>query len=627
MCGIAFLRLKRPIKYYFKKYGTPFYGINKLYLLLEKQHNRGQDGVGVANIKLNAVPGNRYISRYRSISRKPIQDTFDYINKRFVALEKNNPELLKDVEYLTHNEAFMGEVFLGHLRYGTYGKNSIESCHPFLRQNSWRTRNLVLAGNFNLTNVDELFDFMVSIGQHPKEKTDTVTVLEKIGHFLDTENQRLFDKFKKQGYNNNVAISGLISENLDVKNILKRSSYDWDGGYLMTGMFGHGDAFLFRDPNGIRPGYWYEDDEIVVAASERAAIQTAFNIDFEVVQELKPGHALLVNRAGEVSEEEIIPTRTNLSCSFERIYFSRGSDKEIYEERLNLGKNIGPKVFEAINYDFENTVFSYIPNTAEVSYYGMVKAAHAALSKQKAEKIQALGKDATAEAVNEILSLTPRAEKIAIKDAKLRTFITQDDSRDDLVAHVYDVTYGVINDYKDTLVLIDDSIVRGTTLRQSILRIVDRLNPKKIIIVSSAPQIRYPDCYGIDMAKLGDFVAFRAAIELLKENGKEELIDEVYEDCLAQLKLPKEEVINHVKRIYEPFTAEEISLKIAEILKPKEVEADIQIIYQGLDGLKKACPKNNGDWYFSGNYPTAGGNKVVNKAFINFVEGIDERAY
>lgn len=627
MCGIAFLRLKRPIKYYFKKYGTPFYGINKLYLLLEKQHNRGQDGVGVANIKLNAVPGNRYISRYRSISRKPIQDTFDYINKRFVALEKNNPELLKDVDYLIHNEAFMGEVFLGHLRYGTYGKNSIESCHPFLRQNSWRTRNLVLAGNFNLTNVDELFDFMVSIGQHPKEKTDTVTILEKIGHFLDTENQMLFDKFKKQGYNNNVAISALIAENLDVKNILRRSSYDWDGGYLMTGMFGHGDAFLFRDPNGIRPGYWYEDDEIVVAASERAAIQTAFNVDFEGVKELKPGHALLVNRAGDVSEEEIIPARKQLSCSFERIYFSRGSDKEIYEERLNLGKNIGSKVFEAINYDFENTVFSYIPNTAEVSYYGMVKAAHAALSQQKAEKIHALGKDATAEAINKILSLTPRAEKIAIKDAKLRTFITQDDSRDDLVAHVYDVTYGVINDYKDTLVLIDDSIVRGTTLRQSILRIVDRLNPKKIIIVSSAPQIRYPDCYGIDMAKLGDFVAFRAAIELLKETGRAELIDEIYEDCLAQLKLPKEEVVNHVKRIYEPFTAEEISLKISEILKPKEVEADIQIIYQSLDGLKKACPKNNGDWYFSGNYPTAGGNKVVNKAFINFVEGINERAY
>jgi amidophosphoribosyltransferase len=626
MCGIAFIRLKQPIQYYLDKYGTPFYGINKLYLLLEKQHNRGQDGVGVANIKLNAVPGNRYISRYRSISRKPIQDTFDYINKRFVELKKDSPELLNDVEYLQNNEAFMGEVFLGHLRYGTYGKNSIESCHPFLRQNSWKTRNLVLAGNFNLTNVDELFDFMVSIGQHPKEKADTVTVLEKIGHFLDTENQMLFDQFKKQGYNN-VEISELIANNLNVQNILKRASNDWDGGYLMSGIFGHGDAFVFRDPNGIRPGYWYEDDEVVVAASERAAIQTAFNVYFENVQELKPGHALLINRAGEVSEKEIIPAKEKLFCSFERIYFSRGSDKEIYEERLELGRNVASKVFKAINYDFENTVFSYIPNTAEVSFFGMVKAAHAALSKKKIEQIKALGDNATEEEISKILSISPRAEKIAIKDAKLRTFITQDDSRDDLVAHVYDVTYGVVKDNVDTLVLIDDSIVRGTTLRQSILRIVDRLVPKKIIIVSSAPQIRYPDCYGIDMAKLGDFVAFRAAIELLKETGQEGLIEEVYQDCLAQLELPKEKVVNHVKRIYNSFTAEEISTKIAEMLKPDSVNAEVQIIYQDLDGLKDACPKNNGDWYFSGKYPTPGGNKVVNKAFINFIEGINERAY
>lgn len=627
MCGIAFIRLKKPIDYFLEKYGTAFYGINKLYLLLEKQHNRGQDGVGVANIKLNALPGKRYISRYRSVSNKPIQDAFDYINKRFRALEENNPSLLKDVDYLVGNEAFMGEVFLGHLRYGTYGKNSIESCHPFLRQNSWRTRNLVVAGNFNLTNVDELFDFMVSLGQHPKEKADTVTVLEKIGHFLDVENQRLFDYFKAQGYNDNTEISALISSNLDTQKILRQASSDWDGGYLMAGMFGNGDAFIFRDPNGIRPGYWYEDEEIVVAASERAAIQTAFNIYFEDVRELKAGHALLVNRKGEAVEAEIIPARKKLACSFERIYFSRGSDQEIYQERLQLGRNVSKKVFEAINYDFENTVFSYIPNTAEVSFFGMTKAAHAALSLQKLERIKALGDEATDSQIEEIMAVVPRAEKIAIKDAKLRTFITQDDSRDDLVAHVYDVTYGVINDEEDTLVLIDDSIVRGTTLRQSILRIVDRLNPKKIIIVSSAPQIRYPDCYGIDMAKLGDFVAFKAAIALLKDNNKEHVINDVYRDCLLQVNLPKEKIVNHVKRIYELFTDEEISDKIAELLQLGNIKADVQIIYQSIDGLKDACPNNNGDWYFSGDYPTSGGNKVVNKAFINYMEGINERAY
>lgn len=626
MCGIAFIRLKKPIDYFLEKYGTPFYGINKLYLLLEKQHNRGQDGVGVANIKLNASPGKRYISRYRSISNKPIQDTFEYINKRFKKLEEKNPALLKDVDYLTNNEAFMGEVFLGHLRYGTYGKNSIESCHPFLRQNNWRTRNLVVAGNFNLTNVDDLFDFMVSIGQHPKEKADTVTVLEKIGHFLDEENQRLFDHFKSQGHSN-TEISGLIAENLDTGKILQQASSDWDGGYLMTGMFGHGDSFIFRDPNGIRPGYWYENDEVIVAASERAAIQTAFNVYFEHVRELKPGHALLVNRAGVVEEKEIIPAKEKLACSFERIYFSRGSDQEIYQERLQLGRNVSEQVFKAVDYDFENTVFSYIPNTAEVSFFGLVKAAHARLSTQKLEKIRALGDAATDEEVERIMAITPRAEKIAIKDAKLRTFITQDDSRDDLVAHVYDVTYGVIADDKDTLVLIDDSIVRGTTLRQSILRIVDRLNPKKIIIVSSAPQIRYPDCYGIDMAKLGDFVAFRAAIALLKDNSQEHIINQVYKDCLGQLNLPSDQVVNHVKRIYEPFTDEEISAKIAELLTPATVDADVEIIYQGIEGLKDACPNNNGDWYFSGDYPTPGGNKVVNKAFINYMQGINERAY
>ncbi len=625
-CGIAFIRLKKPIAYYHKKYGTPFYGINKLYLLMEKQHNRGQDGVGVANIKLDADPGKRYISRYRSVSTKPIQDTFEYINKRFKELEKTNPALLQDVDYLTENEAFMGEVFLGHLRYGTYGKNSIESCHPFLRQNNWRTRNLVVAGNFNLTNVDELFNFMVSIGQHPKEMADTVTVMEKIGHFLDVENQRLFDEFKSKGYGY-TEISDLIAKNLDSVSILKQASEDWDGGYLMAGMFGHGDSFIFRDPNGIRPGYWYEDDEVVVVASERAAIQTAFNVRYVNTKELQPGHALMVKRTGEVKEQEIIAPKKKLACSFERIYFSRGSDREIYQERLQLGRIVAKKVFDAVDYDFEKTVFSYIPNTAEVSFFGMVKEAHTALSKQKLERIRALGDGADDAAVEQIMRITPRAEKIAIKDAKLRTFITQDDSRDDLVAHVYDVTYGVIKNQEDTLVLIDDSIVRGTTLKQSILRIVDRLNPKRIIIVSSAPQIRFPDCYGIDMAKLGDFVAFRAAIELLKDRSMEKLVTDVYHDCLEQVDLPKEQVVNHVKRIYEPFTAEKISTKISEMLKPASVRAEVDVIYQSLDGLKEACPKNEGDWYFSGNYPTPGGNKVVNQAFINYVEGKNERAY
>ena len=609
-----------------ENYGTPFYGISKLYLLLEKQHNRGQDGVGVANIKLNPLPGRRYISRYRSVSSKPIQDTFEYINKRFISLGENNPALLKDADYLMNNEAFMGEVFLGHLRYGTYGINSIENCHPFLRQNNWRTRNLVVAGNFNLTNVDELFEFMISIGQHPKEKADTVTVMEKIGHYLDVENQRLFDQFKAEGYSN-LEISSLISKNLDTQKILQQASADWDGGYLMTGMFGNGDSFIFRDPNGIRPGYWYEDDEVVVVASERAAIQTAFNVDFSKVVELTPGHALLVNSNGNVSEKEIIPSRNKMACSFERIYFSRGSDQEIYQERLQLGRNVSEAVFKLIEYDFENTVFSYIPNTAEVSFFGMIKAAHAALSIQKMDKIKALGDAATEEEIQAIMSIAPRAEKIAIKDAKLRTFITQDDSRDDLVAHVYDVTYGVIKDNEDTLVLIDDSIVRGTTLKQSILRIVDRLNPKKIIIVSSAPQIRYPDCYGIDMAKLGDFIAFKAAIALLKERGKEHIMNDVYKDCLKQLNIERTKVVNHVKRIYELFSNEEISNKIAELLQLKSVKAEVKIIYQDIEGLSNACPNNKGVWYFSGDYPTPGGNKVVNKAFINFMEGVNERAY
>lgn len=625
-CGIAFIRLLKPLSYYQEKYGTPFYGLNKLYLLMEKQHNRGQDGVGVGTIKLDVAPGERYISRKRSISHKPIQDTFDYINKRFVDLGKNDPEKLKDAEWLKANEAFMGEVLLGHLRYGTYGKNSIEATHPFIRQNNWQTRNLVVAGNFNLTNVDELFDFMVSIGQHPKQKADTVTVMEKIGHYLDEENQELFDKYKSLGYSN-VEISGMIAKNIDVAKILKRSSADWDGGYAMAGMMGHGDAFILRDPNGIRPAYFYKDDEIVVVASERPAIQTAFNLKYEDIEELQPGHAMIVKKNGLAEEVEINTPGKPLKCSFERIYFSRGSDKDIYEERLQLGRNVAPQVFKAIDHDFDNTVFSYIPNTAEVSYYGLLKAADAELTKMRIDKLNKIGGEASAESLEELMKLRVRAEKIAIKDAKLRTFITQDEGRDDLVSHVYDVTYGVVNPGVDTLVMVDDSIVRGTTLKKSILRILDRLEPKKIVIVSSAPQIRYPDCYGIDMAKIQDFIAFRAAVELLKDTSQSHILDDVYRMCKEQEFLAKEEVVNHVQKIYDPFTAEEISTKIAELLRPAEINAEVEIIYQSIEGLHEACPHNKGDWYFTGNFPTPGGNKVVNKAFINFMEGKDERAY
>ncbi len=625
-CGIAFVRLLKPLKYYQKKYGTAFYGLNKMYLLMEKQHNRGQDGVGLANIKLNMKPGKRYISRHRSVAKQPIQDVFEYINKRFQDLEERNPTRLHDVDWLKENMAFTGEIFLGHLRYGTYGSNSIEACHPFLRQNNWMTRNLVLAGNFNLTNTDELFDLLVRLGQHPKELTDTVTVMEKIGHFLDVENQELFDKYKKLGYSN-MEISHLIAKNMNVARILKKASADWDGGYLMAGIIGHGDAFALRDPNGIRPGYYYYDDEVVVVASERPAIQTTFDVPYNKVKELGRGKAIIIKKNGRIEVKQVIKARENKACSFERIYFSRGSDKDIYQERQKLGWNVFPKVIETVKSNFYNTVFSYIPNTAEVCYFGFMKAANNYLNEYKAEKIAKLGKTPDPAEVKKILDIAPRIDKMAVKDAKLRTFITQDDSRDDLVAHVYDVTYGVVNNDMDTIVMLDDSIVRGTTLKKSILRILDTLHPKKVIIVSSAPQIRYPDCYGIDMARLGDFVAFRAAIELLKERGMESLINRVYEKCKAQLGLPKEQIKNYVKEIYEPFTADEISKKIAELVTPPSMQAEVEIIYQSLEGLKDACPNHPGDWYFSGDYPTPGGNKVVNRAFINFVEGSNERAY
>ena len=593
---------------------------------MEKQHNRGQDGAGLANIKLDVPPGSRYISRKRSNSNKPIQDVFESVNSCFAEVKKEQPEKLKDVEWLKHNLPFTGELFMGHLRYGTFGGNSIEQCHPFLRQNNWKTRNLVVAGNFNLTNVDELFKLLVELGQHPKELADTVTVLEKIGHFTDVENEELFSKYKALGYNN-IEITQKIVEQINVQKILAKSAESWDGGYVMGGLFGHGDAFVLRDPNGIRPAYYYKDDEIAVVTSERPVIQTAFNLKAEQVKELSPGHALIIKKNGEVSEQMVREPLERKACSFERIYFSRGSDKDIYKERKSLGRTIVPTIMKAIGNDIENSVFSFIPNTAESAFYGMVEGVEDQLQAQNLMKIQALGGKATDAQLAKILGTRARIEKVAIKDAKLRTFITQDSGRNDFVAHVYDITYGAVVPNKDNLVIIDDSIVRGTTLRESILRILDRLEPKKIVIVSSAPQIRYPDCYGIDMAKIGDFVAFKAAIALLKETKQEQVISDVYDKCKAQWDFPKEEQVNYVKEIYAPFTPEQISAKIGQLLKHDSINAEVEVIYQNIEALHEACPHNLGDWYFTGNYPTPGGNKVVNKAFVFYVEGRDERAY
>ncbi len=592
---------------------------------MEKQQNRGQDGAGLANIKLDVPPGTRYISRQRSNSPKPIQEIFDKIHSRFSDLERDNPEKLKDSDYLKENFAFTGEVFLGHLRYGTFGGNSIEQCHPFLRQNNWMTRNLVVAGNFNLTNVEELFGLLVELGQHPKEVADTVTVMEKIGHFLDEENQRLFDMFKQQGYRN-IQITEKISHHLDIKKILRKSAEDWDGGYAMVGMIGNGDAFVLRDPNGIRPAYYYEDEEVVVVASERPVIQTAFNVVEDRVKEIEPGHALIVRKDGSMSIDEIRPALERKACSFERIYFSRGNDADIYQERQELGRRLIPTILKSVNYDLDNTVFSFIPNTAETAWYGLIKGVEDFINIEKVKQLSAL-KDHDPEKIAAIIARRARVEKIAIKDAKLRTFITEDSARDEMVAHVYDITYGTVKRGKDNLVVIDDSIVRGTTLKKSIIRILDRLDPKKIIIVSSAPQIRYPDCYGIDMAKLGDFIAFQAAVALLKEQGKEEMLQIVYRKCKEQESLPKEQVKNYVKEVYEPFSDEQISHKIAQMLRPSDIKAEVDIIYQTVADLHAACPKNLGDWYFTGDYPTPGGNKVVNRAFIYFMEGRDQRAY
>ncbi|EZH75082.1 amidophosphoribosyltransferase [Aquimarina atlantica] len=624
-CGIAFIRLLKPLEYYKEKYGSAFYGVNKMYLMMEKQHNRGQDGAGFASIKLDTAPGERYISRVRSSESQPIQDIFSQINDRINRELVEHPEYADDVELQKKNIPYIGEVLLGHVRYGTFGKNSVESVHPFLRQNNWMHRNLIVAGNFNMTNNDVLFNNLVRLGQHPKDKVDTITVMEKIGHFLDSEVAKLYKKLKKEGFNKNEA-SPQIAERLNVAKILKKSSRDWDGGYAMAGMLGHGDAFVLRDPAGIRPAYYYKDDEVVVVASERPVIQTVFDVAFDDVLELDPGKAIIVKKNGDTSINRIIDPLERKACSFERIYFSRGSDAEIYEERKSLGRLLMPQVLEEIDHDTVNTVFSFIPNTAETSFYGMVEAAQDELNKQKNETILSEKETLTDERLSEILSYRLRTEKIAIKDAKLRTFITEDSSRDDLVAHVYDVTYGVVKQ-EDNLVIIDDSIVRGTTLKKSIIKMMDRLKPKKIVVVSSAPQIRYPDCYGIDMARLEGLVAFQAALELLKENGNYDLVEQVYEKCKAQENLVDSEVQNFVKEIYSGFSDQEISDKISELLSDKSVKADVKIIYQTVDNLHKACPKNLGDWYFTGDYPTIGGNRVVNKAFINFFEGKNERAY
>uniref|UniRef100_UPI0040493A17 amidophosphoribosyltransferase n=1 Tax=Flavobacterium sp. TaxID=239 RepID=UPI0040493A17 len=624
-CGIALLRLKKPLSYYKEKYGTAFFGIQKMYLLMEKQHNRGQDGAGLASIKFDMAPGHRYISRLRSNQSQPIQDVFTQINARINEELAQNPDKINDIPWQKENLPYIGELFLGHVRYGTFGKNSIESVHPFLRQNNWMHRNLIVAGNFNLTNVNELFQSLVTLGQHPKQLSDTVTVMEKIGHFLDEEVTDLYLDCKNKGLSKQEA-SPVIAENLNITSILKKASKNWDGGFAMAGLLGHGDAFVLRDPAGIRPAFYMENDEVVVVASERPVIQTVFNVKIEDVHELEPGHALIIKKNGLVTSTEIIPPLPKKACSFERIYFSRGSDASIYKERKALGKLVLPQVLEAIGDDTDNAVFSYIPNTAETSFFGLVEAANDFLNHRKNQYILTNRNTLTAEKLAEVLAVKIRTEKIAIKDAKLRTFITEDSSRDDLVAHVYDITYGVVKP-TDHLVIIDDSIVRGTTLKKSIIKMLDRLNPKQIVVVSSAPQIRFPDCYGIDMAKLEGLIAFKAALALLEEANQYDLVEKVYHQCKAQESLPDREVINFVNQIYQPFTDQQISDKIAEMLSDETVKSKVKIVFQTVENLHKACPDHLGDWYFTGHYPTPGGNRVVNRAFINFYEGNDARAY
>ncbi len=620
-CGIAMIRLRKPLSYYLEKYGTPAYAANKLYLLMEKQHNRGQDGAGVVNIKVDVNPGIRYISRYRSIEPQPIASIFKKINKKYFKVKKTNPDHYTDAEWLTQNVPFTGTVWLGHLRYGTHGGNSIESTHPMLRQNNWRSRNLAVAGNFNMTNVDELFALLLSLGQHPKDKVDTVTVMEKIGHFLDLENQELFDKYK--GHYSNQEITEIIENELNLGNVLRRACKDFDGGYAMAGVAGHGASFVARDPAGIRPAYYYVDDEVVVVASEKPPIKTAFDVNYGEIHEIKPGHALIINKQGDVTEEKFIEPIEKKSCSFERIYFSRGTDPDIYRERKELGRLLLPQILKSINSDLKNAVFSYIPNTAETSYLGMIEGLEDYLSERRKEVL--IDGKPTLDDVAEILDFRPRVEKIIIKDAKLRTFITDEDHRHELVEHVYDTTYEVVKKDKDSIVLIDDSIVRGTTIERSILNLLDKIHPTKIVIVSSAPQIRFPDCYGIDMSRMKDFIAFRAVIALIKENGMESLLEDVYNKCIASI--GEKNSPNYVKEIYAPFTDDQLSDKISEIVTPKHVKAKVQIVFQTVENLHKACPKHLGDWYFTGNYPTPGGNKVVNQAFVNYMEGKLVRAY
>lgn len=625
-CGIAHIRLLKPLEYYCAKYGSAFWGVNKLYLLMEKQHNRGQDGAGIAGIKLDVEPGTRFISRIRSNSNTPIKDCFKPIYEEIEQKMGEGNSGFTDTQWLKNNIDFASELLLGHLRYGTFGKNDISNLHPFIRRNNWITRNLVVAGNFNMTNVDELFQKLIEIGQHPIETSDTVTILEKIGSFIDEEVEQIYLKHKGKGITKKEA-TDLIGDEINLKNILNRSAKYWDGGYVICGMLGHGDSFVLRDPNGIRPAFYYQDDEVVVVASERPAIQTAFNLSHDKIKEVTPGHALIIRKSGEVSMEECVPQKESKQCSFERIYFSRGTDTDIYKERKKLGASLTKSVLEAVSYDFENTVFSYIPNTAIVAFYGMFDELRHFCNDIKRDKILESAERLTPESVDKILSLMPRIDQVAVKDVKLRTFITQDSQRDDLVAHVYDITYGTVRKDTDNLVVLDDSIVRGTTLKQSIIRMLSRLSPKKIVVASSAPQIRYPDCYGIDMAKMNEFIAFQAAIQLLKETKQTSIINEVYKKCKAQENLPKEEIVNYVREIYKPFTTQQISDKIAELVTPIDCKVPIEVVFNTIEDLHLSCPNNTGDWYFTGNYPTPGGNKVVNKSFINYIEGKNARAY
>lgn len=625
-CGIAFLRLRKPLEYYFEKYGSWDWGLQKMYLMMEKQHNRGQDGAGIAGIKLNVNPGNRYIFRQRSNKPDPLREIFDLIYDDIVNIKRKNPDKFSDPAFIRLNVPFACDVYLGHLRYGTFGNYNIDYVHPVSRENNWKSRSLVMAGNFNLTNVGEIFKNLVELGQTPIDFSDTVTILENVGHRLDEENERVFRLFKEQGFTKR-EITPLIESNLDLATVLSKASRNWDGGYVMAGIVGHGDAFVMRDPAGIRPAFYYVDDDIIVVASERPVIQTVFNLRTDLVKELPPACALIARASGDVSMERLKDEVEPQKCSFERIYFSRGTDKAIYRERKKLGELLTGRVLKAVGHDIDNTVFSYIPNTAESAFYGLIKGVEDYINQSKLDAILEKKDNLTREELQKIINHRPRVEKIAVKDVKLRTFITEDAGRDDLVGHVYDVTYGVVRRGIDNLVVIDDSIVRGTTLKKSIIRILDRLDPRKIVIVSSSPQLRYPDCYGIDMAKLGDLIAFRAAVELLVESGRGQFLQELYREAKEEILKPIDEIRNLVKEIYKPFCPDVISQKIADLLKSDEIRAGVEIVFQSVEGLHEACPGHTGDWYFTGNYPTPGGNKVANQSFINYYEGRNERAY